>query len=218
MKKSIGLIGWKKKETDQILSRLSHLKKKYPILQFSKLIEVDQFQRKFNKSILILLNSPKRNLSEQLKNLPKYPKPICVLLVCKKNNKIQTKQLLFQNTIAFIHEDDLETLPLQLKKGIRNSPYISSQLIPDLIWEICRENTKPFPSEISNREMEILKLLGTGLSGVCIAEILGITERTVRFHISNLHTKMGVKNRKGLLEKLEKEGIKKIYEKPTGKI
>ncbi|MEV7092554.1 helix-turn-helix transcriptional regulator [Amycolatopsis sp. NPDC051045] len=48
---------------------------------------------------------------------------------------------------------------------------------------------------LSHREREILVLLGHGLSNRGIARRLGISERTVKFHVSNVLTKLRVESR-----------------------
>ena len=51
------------------------------------------------------------------------------------------------------------------------------------------------PSPLSPREQEVVRLLATGLRDREIAEQLYISERTVKFHIKNLLTKLNVKTR-----------------------
>lgn len=45
------------------------------------------------------------------------------------------------------------------------------------------------------REMDILKRLKVGDTGTRIAEDLGISERTVKFHVGNILRKLEAKNR-----------------------
>lgn len=48
---------------------------------------------------------------------------------------------------------------------------------------------------LSPREIDVLRWTAEGKTSGEIADILGITERTVNFHINNLMTKMGVTNK-----------------------
>jgi DNA-binding NarL/FixJ family response regulator len=50
-------------------------------------------------------------------------------------------------------------------------------------------------SPLTNREMEVLNLLSKGLANKQIAIALGISEHTVKFHVSSIYTKLNVTNR-----------------------
>jgi DNA-binding NarL/FixJ family response regulator len=51
------------------------------------------------------------------------------------------------------------------------------------------------PEPLTNREGEVLGLIGRGLSNRMISRELHISEHTVKFHISSLYAKLGVGNR-----------------------
>jgi ATP-dependent transcriptional regulator len=51
------------------------------------------------------------------------------------------------------------------------------------------------PDALNERELEVLRLLATGMSNREIAEALFITVGTVKWHASHIYTKLGVKNR-----------------------
>lgn len=54
-------------------------------------------------------------------------------------------------------------------------------------------------SGLSERELEIIELVATGLTNQEIALKLMISKRTVDNHVSNIFTKTGAKNRVGLV-------------------
>lgn len=58
------------------------------------------------------------------------------------------------------------------------------------------------PSKLSNREWEVAKLLLQGKSNKLIALSLGISERTVEFHLKNIYAKFRVSSRIELILKL----------------
>ena len=52
-----------------------------------------------------------------------------------------------------------------------------------------------FPEPLTGRERTIIRLLAGGYSNREIAELLDITDGTVKNHISNLLSKLGVRDR-----------------------
>jgi DNA-binding NarL/FixJ family response regulator len=60
---------------------------------------------------------------------------------------------------------------------------------------------------LSDREMEMLKLLATGMSNKEIAEKLCLSLRTVKAHMSNIFTKMNVASRSEALVESLKKGL-----------
>lgn len=60
---------------------------------------------------------------------------------------------------------------------------------------------------LSDREMEMLKLLATGMSNKEIAERLCLSLRTVKAHMSNIFTKMNVASRSEALVESLKRGL-----------
>ena len=48
---------------------------------------------------------------------------------------------------------------------------------------------------LSNREAEVAELVSKGLSNKEVANQLFVTEKTVKFHLTNIYKKMNVKSR-----------------------
>ena len=63
----------------------------------------------------------------------------------------------------------------------------------ELLFEIESEPRSEGP--LSERELEVLNLLSKGLANKQIAVELGISEHTVKFHVSSIYTKLNVTNR-----------------------
>ena len=60
---------------------------------------------------------------------------------------------------------------------------------------------------LSEREMEVLGLLAQGLANKQIAAALGITEHTVKFHVSSIYTKLNVNNRAEAVRQGVRQGL-----------
>jgi DNA-binding CsgD family transcriptional regulator len=62
-----------------------------------------------------------------------------------------------------------------------------------LLFESEHESLAPGP--LTERESEVLGLLAQGLANKQIAVVLGISEHTVKFHVSSIYSKLNVTNR-----------------------
>jgi LuxR family maltose regulon positive regulatory protein len=64
-----------------------------------------------------------------------------------------------------------------------------------------------FVEPLSEREREVLKLLGTELSGPEIADKLHVSLNTVRTHTKNIYSKLEVSNRRAAIRRAEELGL-----------
>lgn len=66
---------------------------------------------------------------------------------------------------------------------------------PEIAGQLARAVRQPRRDRLTAREREILALLAEGLANRAIAERLGITERTVKFHVAEILARLGASNR-----------------------
>lgn len=75
-----------------------------------------------------------------------------------------------------------------------------------VVWFFTRHRTLPVPEEpakpdtkllekFSERELEILRCVAHGYTNKEVAQMLDISPNTIKTHLSNLYTKLGVSNR-----------------------
>lgn len=85
-----------------------------------------------------------------------------------------------------------------LKKAImtiyNGENYIQSSLVPYLKFKLEKKMSK-HPDNLTRREMEVLKLLTRGMFNKEIADLLSISEKTVKNHVSNIFKKINVSDR-----------------------
>ncbi len=83
-----------------------------------------------------------------------------------------------------------------LTRAIKAAAAGQVQLSPQAAARLMREVRAPeSPETLTQRETDILKLIGKGLSNKEIAAELGIGEKTVRTHVSNVLAKLNVNSR-----------------------
>ncbi len=96
-----------------------------------------------------------------------------------------------------VKDDAVEHVVSAVRAVARAETWLS----PQVASKVVRHTTgrKPArdlgPDQLTEREKEVLKLLVEGRSNEAIAQSLCITERTVRFHVSNLFDKLQVASR-----------------------
>jgi len=62
-------------------------------------------------------------------------------------------------------------------------------------------------NELSVNELNVLNYIAKGLTNKEIAENMGLSEKTIKSHVSNMFLKIGVTNRTALLVKSIKNGL-----------
>jgi DNA-binding NarL/FixJ family response regulator len=69
------------------------------------------------------------------------------------------------------------------------------------------EDRDDFVEALTPREVEVLELLTEGLSNKAIAERLGISDQTVKFHVASISGKLGAVNRTDAVRRALRRGL-----------
>jgi DNA-binding NarL/FixJ family response regulator len=89
--------------------------------------------------------------------------------------------------------------PADLVAAIRTVSEGKAQLDPSVaarvLEELAADARTPAPELLTAREREVLALLARGLANKAIARELGVSEKTVKTHVSNILGKLGVHDR-----------------------
>jgi DNA-binding NarL/FixJ family response regulator len=84
----------------------------------------------------------------------------------------------------------------ELQRAVKAAAAGQVELSPQAAARLMHEVAAPeHPDSLSEREVEVLRLLARGLANKEIARDLGIVERTVKAHVSNILGKLGVQSR-----------------------
>jgi len=110
-----------------------------------------------------------------------------------------------------------DTSPQMLLKAIRDvragTPSMHPVMARRLIQELQRPQELPPTKEpLTEREVEVLKLVARGFSNEEIAARLYISERTARTHVSNILTKLHLANRTQATLYALREGLARLDE------
>ncbi|WP_326538971.1 LuxR C-terminal-related transcriptional regulator [Pseudorhodoferax sp.] len=91
-----------------------------------------------------------------------------------------------------------------LRSGGRGAPNLRARFLATVLDSLRRPAAAParHPQGLSPREREIARLLALGYSNKLIGRELALSEGTVKFHLRNLYTKLGVHGREDALRRL----------------
>jgi DNA-binding NarL/FixJ family response regulator len=111
---------------------------------------------------------------------------------------------------GFLLKDvSLEQLTTAIRTLAAGGTLLRAPALAERVRQQCHRVRCAFPSAapveaLSARELEILRLISRGCSNREIAEALTITEGTVKNYVSNILSKMGVRDRaRAVLKALE---------------
>jgi DNA-binding NarL/FixJ family response regulator len=85
--------------------------------------------------------------------------------------------------------------PDDLLDAIRAAAAGDAPLDPKAARVLLQGRSRRSDRPLSNREEEVLRLVGAGLANKLIARRLGIAERTVKAHLTNIFASIGVTDR-----------------------
>ena len=88
-----------------------------------------------------------------------------------------------------------DTDPDDLVAGIRSVVSGGAPLDPRVARTVLTQRPRAQATELTGRETEVLRLVGQGLANKQIARVLGISERTVKAHLTNAFGRIGVTDR-----------------------
>ena len=152
--------------------------------------------------VLMDINMPKMDGLNATKLVHKKHPGVKVIALSQYDEKRFVKQMVKNGASGYLLKDSSKEI---LEEAIRTvesgEKYYCDRLSVRLInqeLKIEDEHNALFP-KLSERELEILRLIGNELSSQEIADKLFISFHTVESHRANLMSKAGVKNTAGLI-------------------
>jgi DNA-binding NarL/FixJ family response regulator len=97
-------------------------------------------------------------------------------------------------------EDLYRAIRALMEGGAALEPKVAARVLGHLTEEHANE-------ELSEREMEVLRLLPSGASNKAIALQLGLSENTIKSHISHIFSKLGVQSRAEAVSSAAQRGL-----------
>lgn len=145
--------------------------------------------------MLLDISMPEKNGGDTLKQIMEENKNAKVLILSMYAEDQYAVRLLKAGAAGYLTKD---VAPQQLVEAIRRvvagKKHISPELAELLLLDCNADADKPPHSVLSDREYEVLKLLGSGKKVSDVAEILSLSVKTVSTYRAHILAKMKLKN------------------------
>lgn len=159
---------------------------------------IDMLKKNQTDVLLLDINMPNMNGLQVLKHLREKKANVKVLILTIHNEVEYLAKAVNIGVDGYVLKDSESAL---LKKAIycvyNGETFIQPELTP-ILKERQEERSiasSNIEESLTKREVEVLKLLAEGLFNKEVAYTLGISEKTVKNHVSNIFKKINVSDR-----------------------
>jgi NarL family two-component system response regulator LiaR len=146
-------------------------------------------------------------LAQQITELAPQTK---VAVLCTNRSEEGLYDAMEAGATGYLLKDmKLDDLLKSISLLARGEVVVSAPLARKLIDKFgdLRSGESTYEEDLSEREIEILKLLGSGATNKEIAESLFITENTAKVHVKNILEKLQLRNRQQAAAYAVKQGL-----------
>jgi two-component system, NarL family, response regulator YdfI len=161
---------------------------------------IQQFQSLHSDVLLIALDESDEHLLNEIAAPETGPTGIIAVAIIHNPQSLLSADL-FRNGVRAIlpNEAAAEEIIAALSAVSAGLVVIPPEVINSLLSEtaqVSRQATFSGEGEsLTSREMEVLEMIAEGLGNKTIAFKLGISEHTVKFHVSSIFSKLGASSR-----------------------
>jgi DNA-binding NarL/FixJ family response regulator len=163
------------------------------------------------KPDLVLMDVRMPNLSgiEATRQIAERHPGVRVLILTSFDTETHVLEALRAGAGGYVLKDAAaETLTSSIRSLMNKDRVLSGSVADRMMSLVCgKGGVKDCYDGLSSRELEILKLFAPGLTPKQIAYRLGISEKTVRNHVSHIYEKLEIYDRSKLLTYAVRNGL-----------
>ena len=135
-----------------------------------------------------------------------------VLILTTFETDSQVIQALKAGASGYVLKDSSAAAIVSSIVAVLSGERVMASAVANRVLEMLTGTTTPkeFYDGLTNREIEILKLLANGMANKQIAYRLKISEKTVRNHVSNMYEKLAIYDRSQAVLYAVKKGLVEV--------
>jgi two-component system, NarL family, response regulator LiaR len=160
---------------------------------------IDLVEKEKPDLVLMDLKMPVMNGVEATRKIRgKYPEVKILVLTTFDNDEWVFDALNAGASGYLLKDTPREELIKAIRGTLTGKTYVDPSVAGKVVDQVFSHQTQPttlVTSKLTEREIEVLRLLAKGFSNTDISERLFLTEGTVRNHISSILAKLGVSDR-----------------------
>ncbi|MBI9043758.1 MAG: response regulator transcription factor [Anaerolineaceae bacterium] len=174
---------------------------------------IDQCKKLQPDVVLMDLLMPVKNGLEAIQEISKTHPLIHILVLTSFSEEEKVISALKAGAKGYILKDSSPQDLVQAIRDIhRGDMWLYPGMAPKIVQRLInpQKQTKSDPG-LTEREIEVIKLVAQGFSNHEISVILGVGEGTVRFHVNHILSKLGLTNRTQAALYALREGLASLY-------
>ena len=121
-----------------------------------------------------------------------------ILVLTSFSAEGQVLRALRAGALSYLLKDaEAEEIATAIRKAVRGEPVIAAAVAARVAGDLSRRPSEQVEGlgQLTNRELEVMRLIADGFSNAVIAKRLGISEGTVKTHVSSLLGKLQLSDR-----------------------
>jgi len=175
-------------------------------------VEAVDMARKLQPEVILMdLIMPRKSGLEAIREIKQVQPEVCILVLTSFDEEDKVFPAIRAGALGYLLKD---SSPQQLLQAIYDVHRGQPSLHPSIALKMIRElsdapDIQRVENPLSDREVEVLKLVAQGLTNQEISERLMISEWTVRTHVRNILGKLHLSNRTQATLYALREGLTK---------
>ncbi|MGL5327703.1 MAG: response regulator transcription factor [Peptostreptococcaceae bacterium] len=173
-------------------------KSKFKEYKFNSLNRFEEIKNVDLSKVEFMLIDAESDIIDKISAIKELFKKIKIVVFDRMNNNNMFLTSIKNNIDGYLVDiPEKEELVYVVKRVLSGRKYYDTDFVESIIT--TKQNNYEDCNILTSRENEVLELVGQGLSNKEIAKELYITEHTVKKHVTNILSKLDMRNRKDLI-------------------